>query len=117
MYSWGAWHDSCLGELTRIQEPDFASESDLSTLLLLVRWKGSGRAVVRRKPGLGSKDAKGTELGKVMTQEREQSHLNPDVDVLLYAVIPFFNLQTFSGLTNLTNFLLAKTYNPLLPVF
>lgn len=30
--------------------------------------------MVRRKPGLGSKDAKGTELGKVATRERE--HLN-----------------------------------------
>lgn len=56
--------------------------------------------MVRRKPGLGSKDAKGTELRKAMTEEREQSHLNPDVDVSLYAVIPFFNLQTFSGLTH-----------------
>lgn len=79
-----------MGELVRIQEPYFTSESDFSTLLLLVRWKGSGRAMVRRNPGLRSKDAKGTEPGKVMTEKREQSHLNPDAIFCFMLSYPSF---------------------------
>lgn len=65
--SWGARHGSCLGELSRNQDLDFASESGLRALSLLVKWKGLGMTMARNSPGLGIRDATGTEPRKVMT--------------------------------------------------
>lgn len=55
----------------------------------------------------------GQNPGKSWPEERKQSHLNPDVGVLLCVVISFCNLQAIG---RLTNFLLAKPHSPLLEV-
>lgn len=54
------------GQLPRILELAFASQSALRALPLLERWKGSGIAKAR-SPELGSGGAKGAEPRKIVT--------------------------------------------------